>query len=245
MRMNREKSMKKIISLLCAIILALSGIVASACEVSQQNTTETQAILWGDVDNDGILSILDATYIQRYLVGFTVSSFNKEVAIVSDSKELSIMDATLIQQKLCSLIARFPVEENIIQPTESEQIETQTTEKTEMKMLINSTPVIVEWEDNESVTALKEAVKNSPLIIQMSMYGGFEQVGSLGITLPRKDSRITTSSGDVILYSGNQMVVFYGSNTWAYTRLGHITDKTSEEMRELLSNGNVTITLSY
>ena len=54
----------------------------------------------------------------------------------------------------------------------------------------------------------------------------------------------STSSGDIVLYSGNQLVVFYGSNSWAYTRLGHITDKTSDEMRMLLSNGDVTITLS-
>ena len=77
------------------------------------------------------------------------------------------------------------------------------------------------------------------------MYGAFEQVGSLGMSLPRNDTRITTAPGDVILYSGNQMVVFYGTNTWAYTRLGHITDKTPEEMTQLLSNGNVTITLTF
>ncbi|MBQ9680155.1 MAG: hypothetical protein IJV48_05695 [Ruminococcus sp.] len=114
-----------------------------------------------------------------------------------------------------------------------------------MKMYINNTPVTVEWEDNESTEVLKEAVKNDPLTIQMSMYGSFEQVGSFGMTLPRNDTRITTGPGDVILYSGSQMVVFYGSNTWAYTRLGHITDKTTEELTVLLSNGSVTITLTY
>ncbi|MBQ7565611.1 MAG: hypothetical protein IJT18_00690, partial [Oscillospiraceae bacterium] len=39
-------------------------------------------------------------------------------------------------------------------------------------------------------------------------------------------------------------VVFYGSNSWAYTRLGHVTDKTAAEMAELLGNGNVTIEIS-
>ena len=53
-----------------------------------------------------------------------------------------------------------------------------------------------------------------------------------------------TKSGDIVLYSGDQIVVFYGSNSWAYTRLGHIIDKTDEEMAELLSNGDVVITLS-
>ena len=78
----------------------------------------------------------------------------------------------------------------------------------------------------------------------MSMYGGFEQVGSLGTSLPRDDKQITTNAGDIVLYSGNQIVVFYGSNSWAYTRLGRITDKTASEMADLLGNGNVRITIS-
>ena len=75
------------------------------------------------------------------------------------------------------------------------------------------------------------------------MYGGFEQVGSLGTRLPRDDRETTTGSGDIVLYSGSQIVVFYGSNSWAYTRLGHISDKSAEEMKALLGNGNVTLTL--
>lgn len=117
-------------------------------------------------------------------------------------------------------------------------------ENNRMKMTINGNPVTVDWEDNDAVSALQNAVKDNPLTIQTSMYGGFEQVGSLGMDLPRNDTQITTQPGDVILYSGNQMVVFYGSNTWAYTRLGKITDKTDAELQTLLSNGNVTIVIS-
>lgn len=97
----------------------------------------------------------------------------------------------------------------------------------------------------KKIEALKDLCRNQPLTIQMSMYGGFEQVGPIGTSLPQNDMRTTTSAGDIVLYSGDQMVVFYGSNTWAYTRLGHITDKTQAELAELLSNGNVTVTLSY
>ncbi len=127
------------------------------------------------------------------------------------------------------------------------QMEEQPQEEQNMtlQMTIGSTPVSVSWEDNEAVQALKELCDGQPLTIQMSMYGGFEQVGSLGMSLPRNDTLITTSAGDIVLYSGNQLVVFYGSNSWAYTRLGHITDKTDEELTQLLSNGNVTVTLSY
>ena len=90
---------------------------------------------------------------------------------------------------------------------------------------------------------LDESEEEGALTIQMSMYGGFEQVGPIGQRLPSSDVQTSTSSGDIVLYSGNQLVVFYGSNSWAYTRLGHITDKTPEEMRTLLSNGDVTITI--
>lgn len=112
-----------------------------------------------------------------------------------------------------------------------------------LQMTIGETPVEVEWEDNESVEALRGLCQNDPLTIQMSMYGGFEQVGSIGQSLPRNDSQTTTQSGDIVLYSGDQIVVFYGSNSWAYTRLGHVTNKSDEEMADLLGNGDVTITI--
>ena len=113
----------------------------------------------------------------------------------------------------------------------------------QMKMKIGDTPVEVAWESNESVEALKALAQNS-LTIRMSMYGGFEQVGSIGQRLPSQDVQTNTSSGDIGLYSSSQLVVFYGNNSWAYTRLGRITDRSAEEMRALLSNGDVTITIT-
>ena len=120
-----------------------------------------------------------------------------------------------------------------------------TTEEGEndMQMMIGETPVTVAWEDNASVEALKTLAMEG-IAIEMSMYGGFEQVGAIGQSLPRDDAQTTTTSGDIVLYSGNQLVVFYGNNFWAYTRLGHITDQTPEQMKVLLGNGDVTITLS-
>ena len=215
--------MKKIISIFVILALALSPAAVSA-------TAQAVEFVLGDVNGDGIVSISDVTAIQRHLAQLEQIPEEKlNAAMVNDGKTLTISDATTIQRKLAEMIDRFPVEE----------------QTDEMKMFINSTSVTVEWEDNESVATLKEAVKANPITIQMSMYGGFEQFGSLGINLTRNDTRITTKSGDVILYSGNQMVVFYGSNTWAYTRLGHITDKTQAELATLLSNGNVTVILTF
>ena len=114
-------------------------------------------------------------------------------------------------------------------------------EAAEITMKIDDVPVAVEWEDNRSVEALRESL---PLTVKMHMYGGFEQVGELGRSLPRNDERVTTKAGDIVLYSGNQLVVFYGSNTWAYTRLGRVTGKTPYELADLLGGSNVTLTLS-
>lgn len=112
-------------------------------------------------------------------------------------------------------------------------------EENTMRLLIGEREVPVAWEENESVKALQDLC---PLTIRMSMYGGFEQVGSIGQSIVREDVETVTDSGDIVLYSGNQIVIFYGSNSWAYTRLGHI-DLSEQEMRDLLSGGDVTITL--
>ena len=113
-----------------------------------------------------------------------------------------------------------------------------------LSLRIGDTPVSVEWEKNESVSALRELTRESPLTVSLSMYGGFEQVGSIGQSLPRDDVQTSTNAGDIVLYSGNQIVIFYGSNSWAYTRLGHITDQDAAGMQSLLGQGDVSITIT-
>lgn len=94
-------------------------------------------------------------------------------------------------------------------------------------------------EDNEAVVQMME---ENPVTIQMSDYAGFEKVGSLGASLPTSNSQTTTQAGDIVLYQGNQIVIFYGSNSWSYTRLGRIDDLTGWE--SALGNGDVTVTFS-
>ena len=113
----------------------------------------------------------------------------------------------------------------------------------ELILSIGEKNISVEWENNESVDALKD-LAGSGMQIDMSMYGGFEQVGSLGTSLPGNDSQLTASPGDIVLYSGDQIVIFYGSNSWAYTRLGRITGLNEQELEDTFGNGDVTIGLS-
>lgn len=96
--------------------------------------------------------------------------------------------------------------------------------------------------DNSGAQALKELLTDGDVSIQMSDYGGFEKVGSLGQSLPTENSQTTTQAGDIVLYQGNQIVIFYGSNSWSYTRLGRIDDLTG--WQEALGSGDLTVTFS-
>jgi len=94
--------------------------------------------------------------------------------------------------------------------------------------------------DNSSATAFYQLLEKSPVTIKMSDYGNFEKVGSLGTTLPRNDTQITTSAGDIILYQGNQITIYYDKNSWSFTRLGKINDITQAQLKKILGKGDVT-----
>lgn len=106
-----------------------------------------------------------------------------------------------------------------------------------MKLEIDENVLDVSWNNNASITALNEM---KPLTVNMHLYGGFEQVGSIGKSIVSDDKEITTKSGDIVLYSSNQIVVFFGTNTWSYTKLGHINLNDSE-LNTLLNKSNVTL----
>ncbi len=114
----------------------------------------------------------------------------------------------------------------------------------ELRMEIDGVSVEVSWEDNETVSALKELVGDGILTIETSGYGGFEQVGPLGTGLPGYAVQTTTSAGDIVLYSGDKIVLFYGSNTWSYIRLGKIEGLDDGQLREMLSGSGVSVELS-
>ena len=98
--------------------------------------------------------------------------------------------------------------------------------------------------NNQATQVLKELLAKNPFTVNMSDYGDFEKVGSLGISLPTSDDHITSEPGDLLLYQGNQLVIFYAPNAWSYTRLGRIDDVTQTELKKALGTGDVTVTLS-
>lgn len=120
----------------------------------------------------------------------------------------------------------------------------QNQEAKEMKMnvKIDEYNFTAALEDNVATAELVKLLKQSPITINMSDYSGFEKVGELGRTLPSANSRITTRPGDIVLYNSNNLVMFYGNNTWSYTMLGHVDNL--ENWTQALGSGDVKVELS-
>ena len=132
-----------------------------------------------------------------------------------------------------------------IPDSESEDPETEVeTEDISMKMnvQIGDTSFTATLEDNVATSELIEMMREEPITINMSDYSGFEKVGPLGRSLTTDNHQTTTSAGDIVLYSGNQIVMFYGSNSWSYTRIGKIDDLTGWE--DALGSGSITAEFS-
>ena len=94
--------------------------------------------------------------------------------------------------------------------------------------------------DNSSAVAFYELLEKGPVTIKMTDYGNFEKVGPIGTKLPRNDTQITTQAGDIILYQGNQITIYYDTNSWNFTRLGKVDGVTQAELKKILGKGDVT-----
>lgn len=94
--------------------------------------------------------------------------------------------------------------------------------------------------DNKSARAFAELLRKGEVTVSMHDYGSFEKVGSLPTALPRTDTSISTAPGDIILYQGSQITIYYDVNTWSLTRLGKVHDVTQAELKKALGAGDVT-----
>ena len=113
-----------------------------------------------------------------------------------------------------------------------------------IKIRVNNSVLEVKLEDNEATKSLVGRLKNGNISVDANEYGGFEKVGNLGFSLPRNDKGITTSAGDIVLYQGNQISLFYNSNSWSYTKLGKVQNVSGDELKNILGSGDVTLILS-
>ena len=130
-------------------------------------------------------------------------------------------------------------------PSEGEQSNADL-EVSQIYITVNENKLEVTLVKNETVAALIELLKEGDIVYTADDYGGFEKVGNIGHSLPRNDTQIKTEAGDVILYQGNQICIFVGSNSWSYTRIGKINGYSTQELKTLLGagEGKVQVTIS-
>ncbi len=108
-----------------------------------------------------------------------------------------------------------------------------------IQIKVNNKILNVKLEDNSSAKAFVEKLKQGDIIVNAHEYGNFEKVGPLGFSLPTNDTRITTTPGDLILYQGNQITLYYDTNTWNFTKLGKVQNISKEELKNILGSGDV------
>lgn len=137
-----------------------------------------------------------------------------------------------------------PPSRSVVSQPESSQPQNNSSSQEEpmLKITVGDQELLATFADNISAEEFRELLSQGPVTISMEDYGGFEKVGPLGTTLTRNDTRITTQPGDVILYQGNQITIYYGTNTWNFTRLAKINDST--DLQAKLGTGTVQVTFS-
>ncbi|MBQ8072087.1 MAG: hypothetical protein IJ202_14725 [Bacteroidales bacterium] len=142
----------------------------------------------------------------------------------------------------CSPVpAENPVEE---EPVQEEQTTGKASDMGKLLISNGKETLSATFEDNSSAKAFAERLAKGPVTVDMSDYGAFEKVGSLGFSLPRNDKRITTKPGDVILYQGNQITIYYDTNTWSFTLMAKIDGADKRKLLSFLGEGDVKITFS-
>lgn len=117
-------------------------------------------------------------------------------------------------------------------------------EMSEFYIQVNGRSLAVEPQGNSSAAALLALLAEGDIVVNARDYGDFEKVGALPQSLPTNDEPITTEPGDVILYQGDQITVYYDENSWNFTRLGKIKGVSAEALRDILGDGDVELRLS-
>ena len=115
-----------------------------------------------------------------------------------------------------------------------------------MYITINGVTKGVTLVDNAATRALTEKLQQAPVGVTLNSSGDFEIWGALGFSLPTSNQQMTAQPGDVVLYNGSNICLFFGSNSWSYTRLGKIDGLSESELRTFLKAGesDISVTLS-
>lgn len=220
--------MKKMFLLLtCIMLIATMGLLSHATNTfTVENNTVT-------VTDAPIGSTLITAFYKNGALK-SVRLFNSENdGTISANIGSEIADTDIFKAFLWDMNTITPLKEGI-----------QKYMKNQIAITINGTVLTATLEDNSSAKALVELLEKGPVSVDMSDYANFEKVGDLGTTLPTNNEQISTKCGDLILYLGNKIVIYYDTNSWNFTRLGKIDNISDTELRELLGDGDVTATFT-
>ena len=178
-------------------------------------------------------------------IGLIVSSYSSSISsVVADAQRL-IPEGKFVKESLWINNSNRSGKDALIKDWLSLFIN-QSTMPEHIKISVGEKTIPIAIEDNNATKELVKAIRKAPVSYEANDYGGFEKVGDLGFSLPASDTQITTGPGDVILYSGNKIVLFYGTNSWSYTRIGKMEYGTLDELKAFLKAGQgmITVTLS-
>lgn len=189
---------------------------------------------------------MEGSKLKDKKVGLIVSSASSGISsVVADAKRL-VPEAKWAGEALWINNSNRSKSDELVKEWWDGLNKSEDTMPVEIKITVSGKSLPVKIEDNVSTKALVAALREASITYEAHDYGGFEKVGGIGRTLPSGDSQITTQPGDVILYASDQIVLFYGSNSWSYTRIGKIQYGTLDELKTFLQvgKGKISVTLS-
>ena len=144
----------------------------------------------------------------------------------------------------CSDAASHSTQPETQTPKSSANSSAQTEAPVKLKIHVNDTTFTATLEENSSAKAFAEFLAQGDMTLDMHDYGSFEKVADLPRSFPRNDKQIDTDAGDIILYQGNSITIYYDKNSWNFTRLARIDNVNKKRLKEILGKGNVKATFS-
>ena len=166
------------------------------------------------------------------------------ITIISVLSKTPKEDKNVEERKIENVTSEIEQFSNVPIDVITNNIDNKVEEGNMVYLKINNQVLDIELEDNSATKELVEKLKDGDVVINAEDYGGFEKVGSLGFSLPREDTNIKTTAGDIVLYQGNQISIFYNNHSWSYTKIGKVHNISVEELKTILGNGDVTLTFT-
>ena len=175
--------------------------------------------------------------------GSTESSISQQAA--SAQQEQKTEAAAISETKDDKTVSEETIDFSASEETPRSAVVSKGTEDMKLKISVNGTELTATLANSTAAKELAEKLKAEPVTLTLNEYGDFEKVGDLPWPLTQADESTVTEAGDIMLYQGDKITIFYNSNSWSYTRLGHIDSISGKELEKLFGEGNITVTLSY